>query len=52
VATTNRKGGVVLAAGNSVDAVLAKGGNSVRKALLLEAMLDAVLERAKALART
>ncbi|HEV7516159.1 MAG TPA: hypothetical protein VGR07_07650, partial [Thermoanaerobaculia bacterium] len=42
VTTTNPEGGVVLAPENSVDAVLAKGGNSVRKALLLKAMLDAV----------
>ncbi len=42
VVTTNPLGGVVLGADNPVDAVLVKGGNSVRKALLLIAMLDAV----------
>jgi hypothetical protein len=42
VVTTNPLGGVVLGADNAVDAVLVKGGNSVRKALLLIAMLDAV----------
>jgi len=41
--TTTEGGGIVLAREGSVDAVLAKGsGNSVRKALLLIAMLDAV----------